>query len=164
MVEVGVRELFEERPDGESVSDAAARSKTTGFASSSASPKRTEEASRETVSAVPALPRMSAVRGPFRVVTAPCGERSPNAGSPAAKAKPSRAMAMAGAIRSASVKWPEPYLSSASARPATVPGTPMASDAGLETIGTVKDPATLNGALSAAGYNGEAIVVLAADG
>ena len=35
--------------------------------------------------------------------------------------------AIAGAIRSARVKRPEPYLSSAKARPATVPGTPMAS-------------------------------------
>jgi peptide/nickel transport system substrate-binding protein len=43
-----------------------------------------------------------------------------------------------------------------------VPGTPMASDAGLDTIGTVKDPATLRNELPAAGYKGETIVVLAA--
>jgi peptide/nickel transport system substrate-binding protein len=43
-----------------------------------------------------------------------------------------------------------------------VPGTPMASEAGLEAIGSVQDPATLAGALSDAGYKGETIVVLAA--
>jgi peptide/nickel transport system substrate-binding protein len=43
-----------------------------------------------------------------------------------------------------------------------VPGTPMASEAGLDTIGTVKDPATLRDELPAAGYKGETIVVLAA--
>ena len=44
-----------------------------------------------------------------------------------AMTKPSRASSMAGLSRSASVNWPEPYFSSASARPATVPGTPMLS-------------------------------------
>jgi hypothetical protein len=40
---------------------------------------------------------------------------------------PSRASLSAGPIRSASVKWPEPYFFAAKARPSTVPGTPMAS-------------------------------------
>jgi peptide/nickel transport system substrate-binding protein len=43
-----------------------------------------------------------------------------------------------------------------------VPGTDFASDAGLEKIGSVGDPATLKGALASAGYGGETIVVLAA--
>jgi peptide/nickel transport system substrate-binding protein len=43
-----------------------------------------------------------------------------------------------------------------------VPGTSMASEAGLENIGSVKDPATLRNALKQAGYNGETIVVLMA--
>jgi peptide/nickel transport system substrate-binding protein len=43
-----------------------------------------------------------------------------------------------------------------------VPGTSMASDAGLESLGVVKDPATLRTGLTAAGYNGDPIVVLAA--
>ena len=43
-----------------------------------------------------------------------------------------------------------------------VPGTPMASEAGLENVGSVKDPATLRHALAEAGYNGEKIVILAA--
>ena len=38
-----------------------------------------------------------------------------------------RASAIAGAINSATVNLPEPYRSSASASPATVPGTPIAS-------------------------------------
>ena len=42
-------------------------------------------------------------------------------------AMPSRASEIAGMIRSASVNLPEPYFCSASASPATVPGTPMAS-------------------------------------
>jgi len=41
--------------------------------------------------------------------------------------KPSRASAIAGLRISASVKLPEPNFSSASASPATVPGTPMPS-------------------------------------
>ena len=41
--------------------------------------------------------------------------------------KPSRASSMAGLRICASVKWPEPYFSSASVNPATVPGTPMPS-------------------------------------
>ena len=44
-----------------------------------------------------------------------------------ATTKPSRASAIAGLSRSASVNLPEPYFSSASASPATVPGTPMPS-------------------------------------
>ena len=40
---------------------------------------------------------------------------------------PSRASAIAGCSNSASVNLPEPYFSSASANPATVPGTPMPS-------------------------------------
>src|SRR5215831_9296706 len=40
---------------------------------------------------------------------------------------PSRASAIAGAISWASVNLPEPYFACASASPATVPGTPMAS-------------------------------------
>ena len=40
---------------------------------------------------------------------------------------PARASAIAGAIRSASVNRPEPYLACASANPATVPGTPTES-------------------------------------
>ena len=36
-------------------------------------------------------------------------------------------MAIAGASKSASVNFPEPYFCSASAKPATVPGTPMPS-------------------------------------
>jgi peptide/nickel transport system substrate-binding protein len=43
-----------------------------------------------------------------------------------------------------------------------VPGTSMASEAGLENIGSVKDPSTLRNALKEAGYNGETIVVLMA--
>jgi peptide/nickel transport system substrate-binding protein len=43
-----------------------------------------------------------------------------------------------------------------------VPGTDFASEAGLEKVGSVKDPSTLKGALTAAGYGGETIVVLAA--
>jgi peptide/nickel transport system substrate-binding protein len=43
-----------------------------------------------------------------------------------------------------------------------VPGTPMASEAGLENVGSVSDPATLRKALTDAGYTGEKIVVLAA--
>jgi peptide/nickel transport system substrate-binding protein len=43
-----------------------------------------------------------------------------------------------------------------------VPGTPMASEAGLENIGSVKDPAMLRKDLAEAGYNGERIVVMAA--
>ena len=39
-------------------------------------------------------------------------------------AKPFCARSMAGAIRSASDNLPEPYFACASARPATVPGTP----------------------------------------
>ena len=44
-----------------------------------------------------------------------------------ARTTPSRASSIAGFNRSASVKLPEPYFSSASASPATVPGTPMPS-------------------------------------
>ena len=44
-----------------------------------------------------------------------------------AMTKPSRASSIAGFSRSASVNLPEPYFSSASASPATVPGTPMPS-------------------------------------
>jgi hypothetical protein len=40
---------------------------------------------------------------------------------------PSRANAIAGCKMFARVNWPEPYLSSAIASPATVPGTPIAS-------------------------------------
>ena len=43
-----------------------------------------------------------------------------------------------------------------------VPETPMASEVGVETVGTVKDLAVLRKDLMAAGYNGEKIVVLAA--
>ncbi len=43
-----------------------------------------------------------------------------------------------------------------------VPETPMASEVGVETVGTVKDPSALRKDLMAAGYNGEKIVVLAA--
>ena len=41
--------------------------------------------------------------------------------------KPSRASSIAGLTICASVNLPEPYFSSASASPATVPGTPMPS-------------------------------------
>ncbi len=44
-----------------------------------------------------------------------------------ATAKPSRARSIDGCSNSASVNLPEPYFSSASANPATVPGTPMPS-------------------------------------
>ena len=44
-----------------------------------------------------------------------------------ATTKPSRASSMAGFRICASVNLPEPYFSSASANPATVPGTPMPS-------------------------------------
>jgi len=43
-----------------------------------------------------------------------------------------------------------------------VPGTDFASESGLEAVGSVKDPATLTGALTQAGYGDETIVVLAA--
>ncbi len=43
-----------------------------------------------------------------------------------------------------------------------VPGTDFASEAGPEKVGSVKDPATLKGALTQAGYGGETIVVLTA--
>jgi peptide/nickel transport system substrate-binding protein len=43
-----------------------------------------------------------------------------------------------------------------------VPETTMASDAGLENLGTISDPATLRKDITAAGYKGETIVVLAA--
>jgi len=43
-----------------------------------------------------------------------------------------------------------------------VPGTPMASDAGVEIMQGARDPAALQQQLHAAGYNGEKIVVLAA--
>ena len=57
--------------------------------------------------------------------------RSRDRGSESARSsstgKPSRASAIAGAIRSASENLPEPYFACASASPATVPGTPTAS-------------------------------------
>jgi peptide/nickel transport system substrate-binding protein len=43
-----------------------------------------------------------------------------------------------------------------------VPGTAMASEAGLEAIGSVKDPASLRSDLIKAGYNGEKIIILGA--
>jgi peptide/nickel transport system substrate-binding protein len=43
-----------------------------------------------------------------------------------------------------------------------VPGTPMASDAGLQDVGSVPDPSTLRKALAEAGYNGEKVVALGA--
>jgi peptide/nickel transport system substrate-binding protein len=43
-----------------------------------------------------------------------------------------------------------------------VPGTAMASEAGLDSIGAVKDPSGLRNDLKAAGYKGETIVVLTA--
>jgi peptide/nickel transport system substrate-binding protein len=43
-----------------------------------------------------------------------------------------------------------------------VPGTTMASEVGLENVGSAADPATLRKAVKDAGYNGEKIVVLAA--
>jgi peptide/nickel transport system substrate-binding protein len=43
-----------------------------------------------------------------------------------------------------------------------VPDTAMASEAGLENLGSVSDPSTLRNDLAAAGYNGETIVIPAA--
>ena len=57
---------------------------------------------------------------------------------------PSRASAIAGAIKSASVNRPEPYFSAASARPATVPGTPMASAESRDFCGSALPSASRN--------------------
>ena len=52
--------------------------------------------------------------------------RGSESASSSSTANPSRASATAGAIRSASANFPEPYFFSASASPATVPGMPTA--------------------------------------
>ena len=79
-------------------------------------------------------PGASALPSGFKKIRADDGQRSSRGlsiGSESAVssaiAMPSRASAIAGMIRSASVNLPEPYFCSASASPATVPGTPMAS-------------------------------------
>ena len=81
-----------------------------------------------------ASPATSVVPSALRKIFAVDGQRASRASSFGGRSarssltgKPSRASANAGAIRSASVKRPEPYFASAIARPATVPGTPMAS-------------------------------------
>ena len=79
-------------------------------------------------------PRAAACRRRGKI-SSPTPASAPAAGSHSGKvsamssasAKPSRASSIAGCSNSASVNLPEPYFSSASARPATVPGTPMPS-------------------------------------
>ena len=55
------------------------------------------------------------------------GQRAANSARSSWTRSPRGASAIAGAIRSAKVNLPEPYLRQASSRPATVPGTPMPS-------------------------------------
>ncbi len=63
--------------------------------------------------------------------------------------KPLSASAMAGAISSASVNRPEPYFRSASASPATVPGTPTASPESRDFFGSGLPAASRNMVLRA---------------
>ena len=79
-------------------------------------------------------PGASALPSGLRKILADAGQRASRGrarGSESATSSstgmPSRASAIAGAISSASVNLPEPYFACASASPATVPGTPIAS-------------------------------------
>ena len=62
----------------------------------------------------------------------------------AGTAMPLRASAIDGAISCASVKLPEPYLRCASASPATVPGTPIASPDSRDFLGSASPRSSRN--------------------